>query len=167
VGVRQPSSISQANTSLAVRFAEASMTKDAAPQFQPISMLSTVATVIDGGLQNARALLAPLSEARHKPHVLDDAIVDRSIAYFSEGLEFVPILTEQLKQWQETSLTVVQSKEVSRLQALIEPLRAAYAEGLALAQELSGGTIDKIMAMSDVELGLEALRTMSVKPKPR
>jgi hypothetical protein len=148
------------------------MIKDAAPQFQPISMLSTVATVIDGGLQNARALLAPLSEARHKPHVLDDAIVDdaivdRSIAYFSEGLEFVPILTEQLKQWQETSLTVVQSKEVSRLQALIEPLRAAYAEGLALAQELSGGTIDKIMAMSDVELGLEALRTMSVKPKPR
>ena len=43
-------------------------------------------------------------------------------------------------------------------------LRAVTTDVLALAQELRKGTIDRIMAMSDLEVGLQAL--LEIQPPP-
>ena len=63
-----------------------------------------------------------LTKARGRPHVLDDATIDRTERVYGEQLEFVDIYAEQLRRWR--------------------------------AERLSPA----VMAMSDLELGLQALR---------
>jgi hypothetical protein len=48
------------------------------PSHQPIGMPPTVAQLIDAGLADTSAQCATLLEARPKPWVLDDALVERS-----------------------------------------------------------------------------------------
>jgi hypothetical protein len=48
------------------------------PNWQPISMLATIASLIDGGLSDAREHYAMLLMARPKPYVLDDATIART-----------------------------------------------------------------------------------------
>ncbi|MBR3121687.1 hypothetical protein [Oceanobacillus profundus] len=47
--------------------------------------------------------------ARSKPHILDDATVNRVIRSYTEQLEFAPIYERQLVKWQqETDLSSAQ-----------------------------------------------------------
>jgi hypothetical protein len=136
-----------------------SRTADA--NFQPISMLPLIGILIDGGLADGREIYASFREARLPPHVLDDDTVQRAIAYHTEGLEFVEIYEEQLRRWAAVPLTAKQAREVTRLQALIEPSRRLHRDGLALAQELAR-TIERVLEQSDEDLGLGA--TLSPRP---
>jgi hypothetical protein len=47
------------------------------PQWQPIEMLPTLATHIDGMLESSQEQYETLLEAKPKPHVLDDYTVNR------------------------------------------------------------------------------------------
>ena len=49
------------------------------PQWQPISMIPMIASIIDGEVENFEELYKNLCEARKKPHVMDDITVDRAI----------------------------------------------------------------------------------------
>jgi hypothetical protein len=66
------------------------------PKWQPISMLPTIASLIDGGLPDAREHYATLLEARPKPHVLDDATIARTKRVNRDGLERCYIYDRQL-----------------------------------------------------------------------
>jgi hypothetical protein len=52
---------------------------DPQPTWQPISQLPTVAWAINGMADEAADMLGSLREAEPKPHVLDDATVDRGV----------------------------------------------------------------------------------------
>lgn len=64
---------------------------------------------------------------------------------------------EQLERWHRTGLTTYEREEIDRLSAQLERLRMALTNILALADELKEGTIDKVLAKSDLELGIEVL----------
>ena len=49
--------------------------------------------------------------------------------------------------------------------AIARTVTAHLAGGLALAQEISAGTIEKVLDKSDLELGIEALIRMTSPPK--
>jgi hypothetical protein len=55
--------------------------------WQPISQMPLVAGMIDGALGDTRDHLQTLTKARAKPHVLDDATVDRIERVHREQLE--------------------------------------------------------------------------------
>jgi len=55
-------------------------------------------------------------------------------------------------------LTSEQDREIARLEQVLPKWREAATEILALHAEMKDHTIDKILEMDDVELGLEALR---------
>ena len=133
------------------------MTDTPRPNWQPISMLPTIAGIVDGELADAEEHYATLLQVRDKPHVLDDAIVKRSIKLHTEQLEFTWVFREQLDRWHRTDLTTHERKEIDRLLVQLERLRKVLTNILALADELKGGTIDKILAKSDLELGIEML----------
>jgi hypothetical protein len=57
--------------------------------WQPMSQMPLVAGLIDGALRDTRDHLHTLTKARAKPHVLDDATVDRIERVHREQLEFV------------------------------------------------------------------------------
>jgi hypothetical protein len=94
----------------------------ASPIWHPISMLPTIAGIIDRGLADAEEHYATLLPARDKPYVLDDATVERTIKLHTEQLEFTRIFREQLDRWCRTDLTTHDRDEIVRLSVQLELL---------------------------------------------
>ena len=130
------------------------------PQWQGIETLWTLALHIDGMLEADIEQYETLLEARPKPHVLDDFTVNRVKQAFTAQRDDFWLFEEQLRRWQAGHLTDEQRAEVARLVEQMRRLRENNTRVLELADELSKGTIEKIMAKSDEELGLEFLMGM-------
>lgn len=130
---------------------------DQEPNWQPIAALPMIAQMIDGYMPASDDLHASLSEARTKPHVMDDATVDRVIAVHAEQRDDMLLYDEQLRRWSEETSSADQQREIARLQMALGEVKARIADILAIAAELREGTIDRIMEKSDLELGLEAM----------
>jgi hypothetical protein len=130
-------------------------------------MLATIARLIDGGLADTREQYATLLEARPKPWVLDDALVARSRRVNSEALDWCGVYDRQLARWLGQRLTPSQRREVIRLQGVQRDQRRVLNEILALLQELAANTIDRQLAKSDVQLGLEYLLGFGPPLPPR
>ncbi|MGH7748633.1 MAG: hypothetical protein ACREQ5_28320 [Candidatus Dormibacteria bacterium] len=125
------------------------------PHFHPITWLSVVAPLVAGQLEGAEEQHRLLLQAR--PGSLDDATVDRVVRVFSEELEFLDLYDEQFARWRKGPLTPTQRREVERLAAQVARNREVADSTLVLAEELKGSTINAILGMSDLELGLEFL----------
>ena len=118
-------------------------------------MLATLAGLTDEGLSDARAQYATLLRARPKAYVLDDATIARIKRVNGESVECCDVYEQQLGHWQAGRLTVVQRREVTRVLDATRALRQVHTEILELADELGRGTIERQLAKSDIELGLE------------
>ncbi len=127
------------------------------PTWQPISQLALIASLIDMALDDADEQYATLQEATPKPHVLDDYTVGRVKTVYTEQRDDLCLYEEQLRRWGAQALTLAQRREVERLTGQLGRLRERIAPILALADELAAGTIEKVLAKDDVELGLEML----------
>ena len=125
--------------------------------WQSIREMPLIASMIDGALDDTREHLETLSEARVRPHVLDDAIIGRTERVHAEQLEFVNIYAQQISRWRTEKLSADQMRELDRMEAQNGHLRTVTEDVLALAGELRKGTIERVINMSDVELGLQAL----------
>ena len=125
--------------------------------WQPISEMPLIARMIDGALDDTREHLETLPEARVRPHMLDDATLDRTEHVHAEQLQFIDIYARQISRWRTEKPSRDQMRELDRMAAQNQQLRAATADVLALASELRRGTIERVMDMSDLELGLQAL----------
>ncbi len=125
--------------------------------WQPISQMPLIASMIDEALTDTREHLATLTRARSTPHLLDDATIDRSKRVHDEQLEFVGIYDQQIARWKSAKPTPAQQRELDWMAAQNQELRTATDQVLALGRELRAGTIDRVMGMSDLELGLRAV----------
>ncbi|WP_242316831.1 hypothetical protein [Bacillus cereus group sp. BfR-BA-01489] len=129
------------------------------PNWQPIKNLPIIANLIDGQSADAKEQYANLFEVRNKPHVLNDAIIQRTIHVYTEQLEFVWIFEEQLSKWKkEERLTPIEQSEIERLQGQVQQLHSILTDILAITEKLKDGTYEKVMAKSDLQLGIESLQ---------
>ncbi|MCU4948666.1 hypothetical protein OCF15_26870 [Bacillus cereus] len=129
------------------------------PNWQPIQNLSIIANLIDGQFADAKEQYISLLEARNKPHVLNDPIIQRTIHVYTEQLEFVWIFEEQLSKWKkEERLTPIEQSEIRRLQGQAQQLHSVLTDILSLTEKLKDGTYEKVMAKSDWQLGIESLQ---------
>ena len=133
------------------------MPHDEPVNWQPLSQMPLISSMIDTALEDTREHLSTLAEARERPHVLDDATIDRTEQVHSEQLQFVGIYAEQISHWRSETQSLAQGRELDRMEEQNGRLRSVTADVLALAGELRKGTIERVMDMSDVELGLQAL----------
>ena len=133
------------------------MPHDEPVNWQPLSQMPLISSMIDTALEDTREHLSTLAEARERPHVLDDATIDRTEQVHGEQLEFVGIYAEQISRWRSEAQSEAQVRELDRMEAQNGRLRSVTTDVLALAAELRKGTIERVMDMSDVELGLQAL----------
>ncbi len=125
--------------------------------WQPISALPRIGSTIDGLRDEIEKQYANLQACRPKPHVLDNHTVERVIEVYSAQADDVWLYEEQLSQWRSLTLTPAQREEVDRLTAQIPTIRERITAILVLAEELKEGTIETLLAKSDLELGLEWL----------
>ncbi len=123
------------------------------PQWQPLSKLPLIAQQIDGMLEAAQEQYQRLLPAKAKPHVLDDFTLNRVKDVFITQLNDFWLFEEQLTRWSKNQLTPEQRKEVERLAVQMLKLREQVVVILDLADQLGKGTIEKVMAKSDAELG--------------
>ena len=81
-------------------------------------------------------------------------------------MEFVAIYTQQISRWRGEKPSAAQTRALDRMATQNQQLRNVTAEVLALAWVLRNGTIERVLAMSDIELGLQSL-IGSRSPPPR
>lgn len=137
------------------------MADDPAPHWQPLTALPLIASLIDGELADGQEHHATLLSVRDRPYVLDDATVERSIKLHTEQRDFLGVFAEQLARWRHEQPSFAQRRELDRLEGQLERLCKVLSDILALAEELQQGTIEQVLAKSDVELGFEALLRMT------
>jgi hypothetical protein len=125
---------------------------------RPISFLPALTEVIIGSLAQTEEQYENFTAARHKPHVLDDTIVDRAIWLYEEQLTSIPLHERQLNWWLADEITDAQRYQVKDLQARLPQLKTQTEALLSLLAELKQGTIDRILEMSDEELALKVMR---------
>ena len=133
------------------------MPHDQPVNWQPLSQMPLISSMIDTALEDTREHLTTLAEARERPHVLDDATIDQTEQVHGEQLEFVGIYAEQISRWRTEAVSEAQVRELDRMEEQNGRLRSVTTDVLALAAELRKGAIERVMDMSDVELGLQAL----------
>jgi len=133
------------------------VSKQPQPTWQPITQLPLIASAIDGMLEAAEEQYQLLQQARPKAHVLDDHTVGRVIAVYTTQRDDLWLYAEQLRRWRAQTLTDAQRREIGRLTSQLERLGQAITDILGLADELKRGTIEKMLAKSDEQLGLEFL----------
>jgi hypothetical protein len=129
------------------------------PQWQPLSMLPMLADLLDKQLEDVQNVLDALREARSRPHVMDDYTISRVIISYTEQREFIlEVYPDQAARWLEQARSTDQRTAVERFLALTNQVVAAFDEALALACEISPGTIDKILGKPDTELAKALLK---------
>ncbi|HEX9597288.1 MAG TPA: hypothetical protein VF982_10450 [Anaerolineales bacterium] len=81
------------------------------PNWQPISQLPLLASMVDGVLANSEEQHETFSHVRAKPHVLDDEIVHRAINLYQAQLDDLWFYEEQFARWLKAPLTDGQREE--------------------------------------------------------
>jgi hypothetical protein len=133
------------------------MPKTEQVNWQPINQMPLIASMITASLNDTREHLGTLTKAKDRPHVLDDATIDRVEQVHTEQMQYINIYTQQIARWRTAKPSAVQAKELDRMEKQNQQLRDVTADVLALAGELRKGTIERILGMSDLELGLQTL----------
>ena len=124
----------------------------------PISKLGWFTSHIREGVAVTRRQLELLQPARVRPYLLDDATVARIIQVHRDQAGDLALFQNQAGRWKAgPGLTAGQRTEVAAYEKLIAELRELNSEVLAVAAELSHGTIETVLAKSDLQLGAEAL----------
>ena len=133
------------------------MAQKQTPNWQPISALPMIASMVDSLLEGAQEQYETLQEARDRPYVLNDAIVERIIKVYTAQLADLWLYEGQLARWKKEHLTSAQEQEIGRLDGQVERVRKVLKDILSLADKLKDGTIEKVLAKDDAELALEVL----------
>jgi hypothetical protein len=103
-----------------------------------------------------RSVAAPGRLAR--PYVLDDATVVRIIRVHRDQAEHLTLFQNQADRWKtDPGLTGAYRAGIAAYETLIAQLRQVNSDVLAVDAGLSHGTVETVLAKSDLLLGLEAL----------
>jgi hypothetical protein len=133
------------------------MAKAEPVNWQPISQVPLIASMISTSLAETREHLGTLTKAKDRPHVLDDATIDRVEQVHAEQMEFIGIYDQQITRWRAEKPSPAWVIELERMDIQNQQLRDVTKAVLDLASELRKGTIDRVLGMSDFELGLQTL----------
>jgi len=137
------------------------------PNQLPISQLPLLATTLAGILENTEEQLQQFNEIRDKPHVLDDATVQRAQRLYRVQLQDMDLYENQADLWLAENPTASQQTMLDNMLMQIGQIRGQSQIILDLLTEIETGTIDRIMAMTDEEVGLYHLRQQAKRKKKR
>jgi hypothetical protein len=101
--------------------------------------------------------LRTLEPARRSPHLLDDHTVERIKEVFGVQRDDMWLWVETGERWQSQDLDAATAATVDQYTAAVGAFAASNAVILTLADELAARTIERTLAKSDLELGVEAL----------
>jgi hypothetical protein len=92
------------------------MAKEEPVNWQPISQMRLIASMISTSLAETREHLGTLTKAKDRPHVLDDATIDRVKQVHTEQMEFVGIYAQQISRWRAEKPSPARISELDRME---------------------------------------------------
>ena len=131
------------------------MTHTPQPDWKPIEFLPTYLTILRGILESNGEQYDALSKARHKPYVLDDHTIQRSLKLFTEQKEFFWVWEGQIDRWSKLNLGPFHYNMLQELKDILRKVKILNTTILDLVQELEPHTIDRILATDEGELAME------------
>lgn len=123
----------------------------------PIEQLPMFTKMIEDSIIDTEENYATFLEAKSKPHVLDDLLIDRAIKNYTEQITYINCCDKQLERWKKDTLTKNQIEKINELITKNIHNRKINQNILSLLSELKKGNINRIMEMDDYELGLNVL----------
>lgn len=130
--------------------------RDDEPTWQPLSALPMLTAHAAEGVELARQHFDTLRQAG--PYRLADAEVGRVIQTWTVTRDDLDrLFAEQGRRWQQQTRGTRHQRDVEHYCALVAEERALVEQLLALADELRTVTIERLLAKSDLEVGLEAV----------
>ncbi|MEL6493025.1 MAG: hypothetical protein AAFQ95_23995 [Cyanobacteria bacterium J06621_3] len=127
------------------------------PNWQPLSMLPTLAKMVAAQLEEVTTQLQSLRAAQKQPHVLDDHTVSRVLKLYGEQQEFMWVYEAQVERWQQETLNPTQQQQLDQMSEQLKQIKPKLSKIIEIAEDLKGKTIESILGKSDVELALDVL----------
>lgn len=122
------------------------------PNWQPLTMLPSLADAIDGMLCEADIMLSYIKRADEKSDNPDDAILGSLIKCYGRQKKDLWLYKEQAVRWKkEDNLTENQHQEIIRLENQLKILDDILGSVLSLADKLKEETDERVPERDDVE----------------
>lgn len=134
--------------------------------FPPVTMLPILADAIAGALDASKEQLENLQKAKNKPYVLDDELINRIIASYSEQNESIVKEKMICQSWRQEKLTREQYKTIYEIEANLVEMGKVNQQILFLAEHYKDHTIYKILNMDECELATAYLSGKLYSPQP-
>jgi hypothetical protein len=133
--------------------------------FQPITKALVILEITRGMLDSSRDQLETMQQVKDRPHILDDAIINRSLKLYTAQNEDSDIFLQQCAIWRKQELNEVQSYQIQEIEKCTKSLIDTNNQILFIINACKDSTIDKILEKSDMELALDMLTGKSVFPR--
>ena len=125
------------------------------PTWRPVGDVTMLTSVTVESVEFARECLETIVDAG--PYRLDDATVARMLRMWHDTSELNEVFAAQGRRWRQDALGTRHEGDVIHFCALVDEERALIDKILSIAQKLPDVTIERLLAKSDLELGIEAL----------
>lgn len=137
------------------------------PNWQPLSALPMMASMVSEQLADVQQQLDTLKSVQSRPHVLDNETVERMLQVYGEQHTFLWVYDEQVMRWQREALTNEQRLMLEEMAQQLIELNSALTEILSMAEAFKGKTIESILGKSDLEIAMEFLSEDLQPPSER
>lgn len=129
--------------------------RDEEPTWRPLDDVAMLTEIARQGVEHASDQHELLTQAG--PYQLNDVTVARMLRVWNETLEWTGVHAEQGARWHQEATDTATEAAVGEYNALVQQERLLVVEILEMAHNLEAVTIEKLMAKSDLEIGLDAL----------
>jgi hypothetical protein len=133
----------------------------------PISELGAFTGYTRDWLGEVRENAETLEQTRTKPYVLSDSDVARIKRVYTQQARDIGLFEQTSTRWRtHPHPTPAEQAGLDVLDEQLRQLRDLNTRVLAIVDVLESQTIESLMAMSDMELGLAALLRSQETPRP-
>lgn len=137
------------------------MTERGEQNWYPISRIGYFTDLVQEGIDVTRGQIELFTPALDEPYRLDDATVNRAIEVYEHQRADQVLFRNQADRWASEAGTAAEKAALATYVATLDELDRLTADVLGMCTTLSGQTIEKLMAKSDTEVGLEALMRLA------
>ena len=130
------------------------------PNFYDLGMIPVYLSMSADQWEDSSENLENLKACETRPHILDDAMIFRTIKLYTEQKEMAWIPLKQCSLWREQNPTSEQLKDIEKIETFTKGSLENIEQILILANSFKDHTIERVLAKDDMELGLEWIMRM-------
>lgn len=123
----------------------------------PTSEIGYFTDIVREGISITLGQIELFAPALEQPYRLDDATVDHATRVYENQREQQVLFRNQGDRWAGEVVSAAEKAALATYVAALDELDRLTDDVLSICATLSGQTIEKLLAKSDLEVGLEAL----------